>query len=94
MHFIPTISDSWYNLPRKGGVAYAAQESWVQNATIRENIIFGLPFDEERYKKGVCVNMLQVTSLNIHFQSYTNVRWNAICSYLILEMKLKSEKGV
>ncbi|KAI0685987.1 hypothetical protein BC835DRAFT_1420713 [Cytidiella melzeri] len=34
-----------------GGVAYAAQESWVQNDTIKENILFGSPFDEERYKK-------------------------------------------
>ncbi|KAF9243735.1 hypothetical protein BU15DRAFT_71860 [Melanogaster broomeanus] len=33
------------------GVAYAAQESWVQNETIRENILFGTAFDEARYKK-------------------------------------------
>ncbi|KAJ7161077.1 multidrug resistance-associated ABC transporter [Mycena filopes] len=33
--------ESWYNLPRDGGVAYAAQESWVQSATIKP----------ERYKK-------------------------------------------
>ncbi|ESK84755.1 hypothetical protein Moror_568 [Moniliophthora roreri MCA 2997] len=51
MHFIPTSLDSWYNLPRAGGVAYAAQESWVQNATIKDNIVFGSPFDEARYKK-------------------------------------------
>ncbi|KAJ3508927.1 hypothetical protein NLJ89_g5494 [Agrocybe chaxingu] len=51
MHFIPSNPDSWFNLPRGGGVAYAAQESWVQNATIRENILFGSPYDEERYKK-------------------------------------------
>ncbi|KAF4617299.1 hypothetical protein D9613_006273 [Agrocybe pediades] len=51
MHFIPTGVDSWYNLPRNGGVAYAAQESWVQNETIRDNILFGSPYNEERYKK-------------------------------------------
>ncbi|PPQ73481.1 hypothetical protein CVT26_010183 [Gymnopilus dilepis] len=51
MHFIPTSADSWYNLPRDGGVAYAAQESWVQNETIRDNILFGSPYDEERYQK-------------------------------------------
>lgn len=38
MHYIPDSPDSWYNLPREGGVAYAAQESWVQNETIRVNI--------------------------------------------------------
>ncbi|KAG8968451.1 hypothetical protein FRC03_007393 [Tulasnella sp. 419] len=51
MHFKPEAVDSWFNLPRDGGVAYAAQESWVQNATIKDNILFGAPFDEERYKK-------------------------------------------
>jgi len=52
MHFIPTGVDSWFNLPRDGGVAYAAQESWVQNETIKQNILFGSPYDEDRYKKG------------------------------------------
>ncbi|KAF8885695.1 multidrug resistance-associated ABC transporter [Gymnopilus junonius] len=51
IHFIPTSLDSWYNLPRSGGVAYAAQESWVQNETIKDNILFGSPYDEERYQK-------------------------------------------
>lgn len=35
MHFLPTEPNSWFNLPRNGGVAYAAQESWVINDTIR-----------------------------------------------------------
>ncbi|KAI9434147.1 hypothetical protein H4582DRAFT_2112597 [Lactarius indigo] len=51
MHFVPTSPDSWYHLPREGGVSYAAQESWVQNETIKDNILFGAPYDEERYNK-------------------------------------------
>ncbi|PVG02126.1 hypothetical protein CPB86DRAFT_772767 [Serendipita vermifera] len=51
MHFLPSGPDSWYNLPRDGGVSFATQESWVQNDTIKNNIVFGSPFDEERYKK-------------------------------------------
>jgi hypothetical protein len=39
MHFIPMSPDGWYHLPRSGGVSYAAQESWVQNETIRVNPI-------------------------------------------------------
>ena len=35
MHYMPLGPDSWVNLPRKGGVAYVAQESWIQNDTIR-----------------------------------------------------------
>ncbi|KAF9567104.1 hypothetical protein CPC08DRAFT_733223 [Agrocybe pediades] len=50
MHFMPLGPDSWYHLPRREGVAYAAQESWVQNATIRENILFGSIYDETRYR--------------------------------------------
>ena len=68
MHYMPAGPDSFFSLPRSGGVAYAAQESWVQNETIRvsccqsnhepsltlrkNNILFGSPFDEERYNKG------------------------------------------
>ncbi|KAF8963028.1 hypothetical protein BDZ97DRAFT_1920149 [Flammula alnicola] len=50
MHYLPSHPDSWFNLPRNGGVAYATQESWVQNASIRDNILFGAPYDEERYR--------------------------------------------
>ncbi|KAJ7657324.1 P-loop containing nucleoside triphosphate hydrolase protein [Mycena polygramma] len=32
-------------------MALLAQESWVLNETIRSNIVFDSPFDEERYKK-------------------------------------------
>lgn len=53
MHFIPSTVDSWFSLPRSGGIAYAAQESWVQNETIRDNILFGSPYDEERYQRGM-----------------------------------------
>ncbi|KAJ6570148.1 ABC transporter, partial [Mycena vulgaris] len=36
-----------------GSVAYCPQSAWIQNATIRENICFGLPFEEEKYWKAV-----------------------------------------
>lgn len=42
---------SFFHLPRQGGVSYAAQESWVLSGTIRENILFGSPYDEARYRK-------------------------------------------
>ncbi|KAH8927089.1 hypothetical protein BT69DRAFT_1258598 [Atractiella rhizophila] len=31
------------------GVAYAAQVAWLQHATVRDNILFGSPFDQKRY---------------------------------------------
>ena len=35
MHCIPKEVHSWFNLPREGGVAYAAQESWLQSDSIK-----------------------------------------------------------
>ncbi|KAI8057636.1 hypothetical protein BDF22DRAFT_661756 [Syncephalis plumigaleata] len=32
-------------------LAYVAQQAWLQNITIRENILFGLPYDETRYRQ-------------------------------------------
>jgi len=36
-----------------GSVAYVAQEAWIVNATVRDNIIFGKPYDEKLYKEVV-----------------------------------------
>ncbi|KAJ7259774.1 ABC protein [Mycena rebaudengoi] len=32
-----------------GRVAYCPQSAWIQNATLRDNVLFGQPFDEDRY---------------------------------------------
>ena len=32
-----------------GSTSLCAQSPWIQNATVRENILFGQPWDEERY---------------------------------------------
>lgn len=34
-----------------GNIAYLQQQAWIQNASLRDNILFGKPFDKERYKK-------------------------------------------
>ncbi|XP_066550054.1 ATP-binding cassette sub-family C member 2 isoform X2 [Amia ocellicauda] len=34
----------------KGSVAYVPQQAWIQNATLRENILFGSELQEERYQ--------------------------------------------
>uniref|UniRef100_A0A452VCZ7 ABC-type glutathione-S-conjugate transporter n=1 Tax=Ursus maritimus TaxID=29073 RepID=A0A452VCZ7_URSMA len=35
----------------KGTVAYVPQQSWIQNGTIKNNILFGSEFDEKRYQQ-------------------------------------------
>lgn len=34
-----------------GTIAYVPQQAWIQNATLMDNILFGKPFDKERYHK-------------------------------------------
>ena len=30
-------------------MAYVAQQAWIQNATLKDNILFGRTFDQEKY---------------------------------------------
>ena len=34
-----------------GNIAYVPQQAWIINATVRDNILFGKPFDQERYDR-------------------------------------------
>ncbi len=36
-----------------GSLAYCPQQAWIQNLTIRENILFGLPYEKAKYWKVV-----------------------------------------
>ncbi|OAA68195.1 ABC bile acid transporter [Niveomyces insectorum RCEF 264] len=51
-HDAKATRDNWI-LPKS--VAFVAQIPWIENATIRDNIVFGLPVDEERYRKTIDV---------------------------------------
>lgn len=35
----------------QGAVAYVPQQAWIQNATLRDNILFGRPYAEEKYRR-------------------------------------------
>ncbi|KAG0069645.1 hypothetical protein BGZ89_002459 [Linnemannia elongata] len=34
-----------------GTIGYCPQSAWIQNATVKDNILFGLPLDEARYQR-------------------------------------------
>lgn len=36
-------------LSSQGSVAYVPQQAWIQNATLRDNILFGEPYNEQKY---------------------------------------------
>ncbi|OWK07987.1 hypothetical protein Celaphus_00008578, partial [Cervus elaphus hippelaphus] len=40
-----------YLTPVLGSVAYVPQQSWIQNGTIKENILFGSELDEKKYQQ-------------------------------------------
>ena len=48
-----------------GKVGYAAQIPWIQNDTIRNNILFSKPFDEEKYN-----NVLSLCQLNEDLETF------------------------
>lgn len=43
-----------------GSVGYCSQVAWIQNASIRENVCFGRPFQSDRYWKAVRDACLQM----------------------------------
>ncbi|CAF4884012.1 unnamed protein product [Pieris macdunnoughi] len=47
---LPVLSG---NVTMKGTVSYASQEAWLFPASVRENILFGLPYDKNKYNE-VC----------------------------------------
>ena len=42
----------------RGRVAYVAQTAWVQSLTLKQNVLFGLPFDQQRYDAAIDVSCL------------------------------------
>lgn len=47
---LPVLSGS---VTVRGSVAYAAQQPWVFSATVQQNILFGQPFDKEKYERAI-----------------------------------------
>jgi ABC-type multidrug transport system fused ATPase/permease subunit len=50
-----------------GSVAYASQQPWIQNASVRDNILFGKPFDQCRYN-----TIVEACSLTTDFAIFAN----------------------
>lgn len=46
----------------KGSVGYASQEAWVFSATMRDNILFGLPYEPEKYDAVIEACALEMVS--------------------------------
>ncbi|KAI3680994.1 hypothetical protein L6452_35774 [Arctium lappa] len=53
---LPPVSDA--HVIMRGSVAYVPQVSWIFNATVRDNILFGSVFEPARYEKTLDVTAL------------------------------------
>ncbi|MCL7050467.1 hypothetical protein MKW94_016723 [Papaver nudicaule] len=56
-----------------GTTAYVAQTSWIQNDTIEENILFGLPMDITRYRDVIRVCCLEKDLEMMEFGDQTEI---------------------
>lgn len=80
----PQDSDSYVSLPRIGGVAYAAQESWVQNDTIKAStqpihLLHDRPIDPRTRiisYSGLCSTILAMQKVSVLTNSHCNARIN------------------
>ncbi|PYI29539.1 multidrug resistance-associated protein [Aspergillus indologenus CBS 114.80] len=59
-------------------VAYVAQNPWMENATIKDNILFGLPYDRYRYRKVLRAVALQKDIDMLPDGDYTDIGANGI----------------
>lgn len=56
-----------------GTTAYVAQSSWIQNGTIEENILFGLPMNREKYREVIKVCCLEKDLEMMEFGDQTEI---------------------
>ncbi|PWY79218.1 ABC transporter [Aspergillus heteromorphus CBS 117.55] len=62
----------------ESAVAYVAQNPWLENATIRDNILFGLPYDRYRYRKVLFAAGLQKDIAMLPDSDRTDIGANGI----------------
>ncbi|GJV23002.1 ABC transporter C family member 14-like protein [Tanacetum coccineum] len=56
-----------------GSTAYVAQTSWIQNSTIQENILFGSPMDQHKYKNVIRTCCLEKDLEMMEFGDQTEI---------------------
>lgn len=57
----------------RGNVAYVSQVSWIFNASIRDNILFGAPFNADRYRRALRASALDKDLANLQGGDQTEI---------------------
>ncbi|BCS21501.1 putative ABC bile acid transporter [Aspergillus puulaauensis] len=59
-------------------IAYVAQNPWMENATIKDNILFGLPYDRQRYRQTLFASGLEKDMTMLPDGDLTDIGANGI----------------
>ncbi len=59
----------------RGRMALVSQQAWIFSGTLRENILFGTPFNRERYSKRVQTMVLKNKKKFSSFCSTSKLLW-------------------
>jgi ABC-type transport system involved in cytochrome bd biosynthesis fused ATPase/permease subunit len=57
----------------KGSVFYLSQEPWVFTSSIKQNILFGMPYDEKKFKKIIKICCLEQVFNKNSFYFFCNL---------------------
>ena len=63
------------SITKKGRVAYASQEPWIFNGTIKYNITFGHEFNEQRYNEVIKACALERVSYRFDLILIFELSW-------------------
>ena len=64
---MPKKEKSGGSMTVDASVALVPQEAWIFNATLRENVLFGLEYDEVRYEEAIRVSCLDTDIAKMDF---------------------------
>jgi len=59
-----TLEEDNVEINISGTMSYVSQKSWIQNETIKNNILFGKPYDEKLYREAIFYSAME-TDLEI-----------------------------
>ena len=85
-----TISGS---IERAGTIAYAAQQAWIMNTTVKQNIVFNQPFDTRKYQKAVFACSLRSDFKIMTNGDRTEVRMESSMSSRLIKRKIEYVNG-
>ena len=82
----------------KGRVSYTSQEAWIFSATLRENILFGKPYNQQRYNTVLETCALDKVEYLVCFKIAVSKCWFVLwqdCKQLVDgDLTLVGERGV